>query len=101
MPVTSNTGFSGGVSMPRKKISISEKLEYLSILDEKGKLDQNLEPKIPEELILKLHRTMVCARRFDERLLNLQRQGRMGTFAPIKGQEASQLGAGGGLRKKG
>lgn len=79
--------------MPRKKISISEKLEYLSILDEKGKLDQNLEPEIPEELILKLHRTMVCARRFDERLLNLQRQGRMGTFAPIKGQEASQLGA--------
>ena len=79
--------------MPRKKISISEKLEYLSILDDKGKLDKELEPEIPDELNLKLYRTMLCARRFDERMLNLQRQGRMGTFAPIKGQEASQLGA--------
>ena len=84
--------------MPRKKISISEKLEYLSILDEKGKLDKNLEPEIPDELNLRLHRAMVCARRFDERLLNLQRQGRMGTFAPIKGQEASQLGAAAALK---
>ena len=79
--------------MPRKKINIPEKLEYLSILDEKGQLDSKLEPKIPKELLLKLHRAMLLARRFDERLLNLQRQGRMGTFAPIKGQEASQLGA--------
>ena len=35
---------------------------------------------------------MVLARRFDERMLTLQRQGRIGTFAPIKGQEA-QIGA--------
>jgi pyruvate dehydrogenase E1 component alpha subunit len=79
--------------MPRKKINIPEKLEYLSILDEKGQLDKKLEPKISKELLLKLHRGMVLARRFDERLLSLQRQGRMGTFAPIKGQEAAQLGA--------
>lgn len=79
--------------MPRKKINIPEKLEYLSILDEKGQLDKKLEPKIPKELLLKLHKAMVLARRFDERLLSLQRQGRIGTFAPIKGQEAAQLGA--------
>ena len=41
--------------MPRKKINISEKLEYLSILDEKGKLDEKLEPKIPQDLLLKLY----------------------------------------------
>jgi pyruvate dehydrogenase E1 component alpha subunit len=40
-----------------------------------------------------MHRSMLFARRFDERLLSLQRQGRMGTFAPVKGQEASQIGA--------
>jgi TPP-dependent pyruvate/acetoin dehydrogenase alpha subunit len=40
-----------------------------------------------------LHRTMLLARRFDERLLNLQRQGRIGTFPPVKGQEAAHLGA--------
>ena len=78
--------------MPRKKITISEKIEYLSILNEKGQLDKKLEPDIGEDVLLKLHRTMVLARKFDERMLNLQRQGRIGTFAPIKGQEAAQLG---------
>jgi pyruvate dehydrogenase E1 component alpha subunit len=36
---------------------------------------------------------MLLGRRLDERMLRLQRQGRIGTFAPIKGQEASQLGS--------
>jgi pyruvate dehydrogenase E1 component alpha subunit len=40
-----------------------------------------------------MHRFMVLGRRFDARLLSLQRQGRIGTFAPTSGQEASQLGA--------
>jgi pyruvate dehydrogenase E1 component alpha subunit len=78
--------------MPRKKITLSETVETLSILDEKGRLDKELEPDIPEDVLLQLHRTMLLARRFDERLLNLQRQGRIGTFAPMKGQEAAQLG---------
>jgi pyruvate dehydrogenase E1 component alpha subunit len=79
--------------MPRKPINLQHKVEYLSVLDEKGKLDKTLEPKIPDELLLKLYKAMLLGRRFDERLLNLQRQGRIGTFAPISGQEASQLGA--------
>jgi len=79
--------------MPRKKISIAEKIEYLSILDDKGHVDKKLEPDIPADLLLKLYRAMLLARRFDERLLNLQRQGRVGTFPPIKGQEAAQLGS--------
>ena len=42
---------------------------------------------------------MVLARRFDERMLRLQRQGRIGTFAPIKGQEAAQVGSVATLRR--
>ncbi|MGD9176035.1 MAG: thiamine pyrophosphate-dependent enzyme, partial [Desulfobacterales bacterium] len=76
----------------RKTITLSEPGETLTILDEKGRLDKELEPDIPEDVLLQLHRTMLLARKFDERLLNLQRQGRIGTFAPIKGQEAAQLG---------
>jgi len=79
--------------MPRNTISIPDKVEYLSILNEKGELDASLEPDIPEKLLLKLHRALILSRKFDERLLNLQRQGRIGTFAPISGQEAAQLGA--------
>ena len=79
--------------MPRNEINISQKIEYLSILNEKGELDASLEPEIPAELHLKLHRAFLLGRKFDERLLNLQRQGRIGTFPPISGQEAAQLGA--------
>lgn len=84
--------------MPRKKISIPDKIEYLSILNEKSELDKKLEPDISDDLLLKLHRTMLLARKFDERLLSLQRQGRIGTFPPISGQEAAHLGAVAALR---
>lgn len=79
--------------MPRTPLNVDTPLEFLSILTEDGLVDRDLEPDLPEELLLKLYRFMVLGRRFDERMLQLQRQGRIGTFAPIKGQEASQLGA--------
>ena len=79
--------------MPRTRITLTENIDSLSILDENGKLDEELEPDISGEILLKLYRAMLLGRRFDERLLDLQRQGRIGTFPPIKGQEASQIGA--------
>jgi pyruvate dehydrogenase E1 component alpha subunit len=80
-------------NMPRKEINIDGKIEYLSILNDSGELDSDLAPDIQEETLLKLYRTMVLGRKFDERLLNLQRQGRIGTFPPTSGQEAAHLGA--------
>jgi pyruvate dehydrogenase E1 component alpha subunit len=79
--------------VPRNKIRIPEDIEYLSVLNDKGEPDADLEPKIPEALLLRLFRTMLLGRKFDERLLNLQRQGRIGTFPPTSGQEAAHLGA--------
>ncbi len=77
--------------MPRKKLPLKLQVEHLSILNAEGQLDEKLEPDIPDELLLRIHRTMLLGRRFDERMLALQRQGRIGTFAPIKGQEASNV----------
>lgn len=79
--------------MPRSPIALPYRIEYLSILDEDGAVDQALEPDIPHDLLLKMYRFMLLARRMDERMLNLQRQGRIGTFAPIKGMEAAHIGA--------
>lgn len=79
--------------MPREVIELPYEVEHLSILDEEGNLDEDLEPDLPDDLLHRLHRTMLLARRFDERMLNLQRQGRIGTFAPAKGQEAAQIGS--------
>jgi pyruvate dehydrogenase E1 component alpha subunit len=75
-----------------------EQIDYLSILDEAGNVDAGLEPDMSEDLLLKLLRAMILGREFDARLLSLQRQGRIGTFPPITGQEASQLGTVAALR---
>jgi len=86
--------------MPKKEIDLEYKIEHLSILNEDGELDADLEPDISDDLLVKMHRTMLLTRRFDERMLKLQRQGKMGTFGPIKGQEASQIGAAAVLKEK-
>ena len=78
--------------MPRTPIEPQFPTERLSILDSDGRLDAALEPKLDADDLKRLYRGMVLGRRLDERMLKLQRQGRIGTFAPIKGQEASQIG---------
>jgi len=79
--------------MPRKKVRLEHAVEYLSILDKQGKPDKDLDPKIDKDTLLRMHRTMLLSRRFDEYQLRWQKQGRIGTFAPAKGQEASQIGS--------
>jgi pyruvate dehydrogenase E1 component alpha subunit len=79
--------------MPRTAIHPKHAADYLSILDEDGQLDEKLEPSIPEEVLRRMLRSMMLCRAFDARMLSLQRQGRLGTFGPTEGQEASQIGA--------
>ncbi len=84
--------------MAREVIDLPQEVEYLSILDQDGNVDEALEPDLDDAFLLSLHRWMLLGRRFDERMLRLQRQGRIGTFAPIKGQEASNIGPASVLR---
>src|SRR5262249_56669576 len=83
--------------MPRQTLE-PPPVEYLSILDADGPLDAKLEPKISPDDLKRLYRTFILARRFDERMLRLQRQGRIGTFGPTKGHEAAVLGSAYALR---
>lgn len=64
-------------------------ITQLQILDQDGNLDKEREPNLSAENLIKLYRAMVLARELDDRLLKLQRQGRIGTFPPSTGQEAS------------
>ncbi len=50
-------------------------------------------PDIPAEKQREMYRGMVLARTLDQRAFNLQRQGRIGTYAPFSGQEAAQIGS--------
>src|SRR5438093_274058 len=79
--------------MPRIALEPRFQVEYLSVLDSDGNLDTALEPKLADTDLRSLYRAMLLGRRLDERMVRLQRQGRIGTFAPTKGQEAAQMGS--------
>jgi pyruvate dehydrogenase E1 component alpha subunit len=79
--------------MPRTRVEPRFQVEYLSILDSDGTLDAALEPELSRDELTRMYRAMLLGRRLDERMVRLQRQGRIGTFAPIKGQEAAQIGS--------
>jgi pyruvate dehydrogenase E1 component alpha subunit len=64
----------------------------VQILDDDGQLLPDAEfPTIPDEELLGIYEGMVLARHFDERAVSLQRQGRIATYAPMRGQEAAQV----------
>ena len=65
----------------------------LQILNEKGEIsDPSHEPNLEPAELLRIYRAMVLTRKLDTRMLTMQRQGEMGTFAPGMGQEATQIG---------
>lgn len=64
----------------------------LEILDKDGKVDASLVPDLTDDQLQELYRSMVRIRKYDEKALNLQRQGRIGTYGSIRGQEAAQAG---------
>ncbi len=57
------------------------------------------DPGLPENLLLDMYRYMVQGRLYDEKALKLQAAGRMGTYPPISGQEAIQVGSALALKK--
>ncbi|MBF0314482.1 MAG: pyruvate dehydrogenase (acetyl-transferring) E1 component subunit alpha [Oligoflexia bacterium] len=61
----------------------------LQVLDHNGELDQEFDPKLSSDKLLKLYYYMLLNRRTDERMVKLQRQGRLGTFGASTGQEAT------------
>lgn len=76
--------------MPLKTIAEC-RIQRLEILATDGTVDKALEPQIPNEKLLDIYRKMVEIRVFDERAFKLQRQGRVGTYPQILGQEATQI----------
>ncbi|MBT2736563.1 pyruvate dehydrogenase (acetyl-transferring) E1 component subunit alpha [Bacillus sp. ISL-7] len=70
------------------------------IVDEIGQLiNEDYKDKITEDLVKKFYYNMVRIRTFDRKAISLQRQGRLGTYAPFEGQEASQVGSALALEK--
>ncbi|WP_066368815.1 pyruvate dehydrogenase (acetyl-transferring) E1 component subunit alpha [Neobacillus fumarioli] len=75
------------------------KVKMVQYLDENGRLISG-EADITDEELVSLYKWMVQVRVFDQRALKLQRQGRIGTYAPMLGQEAAQVGSARALGKQ-
>lgn len=71
----------------------------LDILDPDGTADESLLPHLSREDCLRLYELLFLSRAFDGRALNLQREGRIGTYPSILGQEAAQVGSAFALEK--
>lgn len=70
------------------------------ILDENGNIvSPEYKEKITENLAKEFYRQMLRIRVFDRKAISLQRQGRIGTYAPYEGQEASQVGSAAALEE--
>jgi len=76
--------------------------DQISILSPEGELTAH--PDYPldvtPELVRGLYRDMVLVRRFDREGNALQRQGQLGLWVPLLGQEAAQIGSGRAMRPR-
>ncbi len=81
------------MSKPRYEVS-SENVEALSVLAPDGSvINKEAMPELTDEQLVEVMKRMVYTRVWDERAVNLGRQGRLGFYAPVSGQEASMVGS--------
>lgn len=71
--------------------AVGELFPTIQLLDEEGQLVGDFEHDLTDEELVELMSRMLWARVLDQRSTALNRQGRLGFYAPTAGQEASQL----------
>jgi pyruvate dehydrogenase E1 component alpha subunit len=80
-----------------EKVLKTFSVKYLQILNENGVADNP--PKLSNEQMKKLYELMVITRIFDDTALKLQREGRLLTYASVRGQEAANVASAFALEK--
>ncbi len=76
-------------------------ITYTQFLNEQGELVGKMPTFAENTTALKeLYKVMVLTRTFDKKAIALQRTGKMGTYAPINGQEAISAAIGHAMRKE-
>ncbi|SDY78412.1 pyruvate dehydrogenase E1 component alpha subunit [Evansella caseinilytica] len=73
--------------------NIESQFKTFQILNEEGEVvNKKAMPKLSDEELKELMKRMVYTRIWDQRAISLNRQGRLGFYAPVAGQEASMIG---------
>ncbi len=66
-------------------------LSLLAVIRSDGSADPNLDPFLDTTTLMSMYREMLRIRRIDERMLGKQRQGKVGFYGTITGQEATPI----------
>jgi pyruvate dehydrogenase E1 component alpha subunit len=72
--------------------------DFYRILDPDGKLVGE-EPDVSDDILLRMYRTMVQSREFDEKTLRMQRRGEVSIIARATGEEAVSCGSAAALQE--
>ncbi|MEO2202684.1 pyruvate dehydrogenase (acetyl-transferring) E1 component subunit alpha [Paenibacillus pabuli] len=79
----------------------TEDVEALSVLSPDGEIvNKDMMPKLSDDQLKEIMYRMVFTRTWDDRAVNLGRQGRLGFYAPVSGQEATMVGSEFALEKE-
>ncbi|MZD06387.1 pyruvate dehydrogenase (acetyl-transferring) E1 component subunit alpha [Streptomyces sp. SID5785] len=94
-----STGAAQKAQPPRKRAAAKKKPELVQLMTPEGKRVKNAAydkyvTDITDDALRDLYRDMVMARRFDAEAVTLQRQGELGLWPSLLGQEAAQVGSG-------
>lgn len=74
--------------------------QMIQIMDKEGNIVKpEWMPEVSDEDLIQMYKTMRFSRIIDEKTLQYQRQGRMLTYAPNLGQEATQVGSAAALKQ--
>src|SRR6266487_3297560 len=69
-------------------------LGLFGVLGEDGTFRSDIVPSVDDALLLRMYREMKRVRLLDQRMVMLQRQGRVGFYGACTGQEAAVVGTG-------
>jgi pyruvate dehydrogenase E1 component alpha subunit len=68
--------------------------EVVGVIDEDGQVREGATvPDLSDEKFVEMYHDLKLGRHYDKRAVSLQRQGRMGTYPPMSGQEGAQVGS--------
>lgn len=68
-------------------------MEPLQLLAPDGTLTGDVPDGLDEDRLVAMMRLMLLGRRLDQKAIALQRRGKLGTYAPLSGQEAASVGS--------
>lgn len=79
---------------------MEKKFPIFQVMDANGHIiSEEFRGTVTADRVKFFYSEMTRIRMFDRKAINLQRQGRIGTYAPFEGQEACQVGSASALRK--